>query len=140
MKGMKFTMRPTREILARRGLETKGKVQQYVDNEVLRLSSPYVPHAHGDLEESGRLATEIGSGEVNWNTPYARYQYYGKLMVGEKTGSAWARSGEKKVVTSKNLTYQGGGLRGAKWFERMKLDHKEEIVCGAAEIAGGKPK
>ena len=138
MKGFTFTMRPNQEILARRGLEEHGRVQKYIDSEVLRLSSPYVPHDTGTLEDSGNLATDVGSGEVNWNTPYARYQYYGKVMVSPSTGSTWAKAGERKVLTDQNIRYQGGGLRGAKWFERMKADHKEEIVRGAAKIAGGK--
>lgn len=130
MKGMHITMRPLTEILERRGLEDHGRVQKFVDNEVLRLSAPYVPHLSGTLERSGKTATDIGSGEVNYNTPYARYQYYGKVMVGPAP----------KKVTDKNLTYHGGGLRGSHWFERMKADHKDEILRGAAQKAGGNPK
>jgi hypothetical protein len=29
-------------------------------------------------------------------------------------------------------------MRGAYWFERMKANHKEEILKGAAKIAGGR--
>ena len=140
MSKVTVTVRPMHEILARRGLEKQGRVQKYIDNEVLRLSSPYLPHDNGILERTGRMATEIGSGEVNWIAPYARYLYYGKVMVGERTRSAWAKPDEKKVVTNKDIQYQGGGLRGAFWFERTKADHKDEILQGAAEIAGGKAK
>lgn len=130
MKGMEFKMDPTERILARRGIEEGGKVQKFIDSEVLRLSSPYVPHLMGILDKSGTLATVIGSGEVIWNTPYARYQYYGKVMVGSAP----------KKATNKDLTYHGGGMRGARWFDRMKADHKPAIIAGAALIAGGKPR
>lgn len=84
----------------------------------------------GALEKSGPLSTDIGSGEVIWNTPYARYQYYGKVMVGSPP----------KTVTDTDLKYHGGGMRGKMWFERMKADHKNEIIEGAAKLAGGKAK
>lgn len=140
MRGMHFSLDPIPEILARRNLEPFGEVQKYIDSEVLRLSSPYVPHLSGTLEKSGNLHTDIGSGEVVWNTPYARFQYYEKVMVGEKSRSAWAKPNEKKVVINKKLQYHGGGLRGGFWFERMKADHKSDIIKGAAEIAGGTTK
>ncbi len=53
--------------------------QAYIDTEVLRLSSPYLPFQSGMLEKLGILGTIPGSGEVIWNGPYARYLYYGKV-------------------------------------------------------------
>ena len=99
------------KLLKNRGIEEKGRVQKYIDSEVLRLSDPYVPFIDGGLKGSGIRATTIGSGKVKYNTPYARRQYF-----------------ENK----------GNGLRGKQWFERMKADRKQEILKGAAEIAGGK--
>ena len=140
MKGFRFQMDSKQLIIARRGLELYGRAQKYVDNEVLRRNEPYMAHDGGDYVRSGRLGTDIGSGKVAYNTPKARFLYYGKLMVGEKSRSAWAKPGEKKVVVNKDLNYQGGGLRGAMHFERMKADHREDILRGAAEIAGGRAK
>lgn len=103
------------------------KSQMFVDSEVLRLSSPYLPFQSGMLEKSGILGTVIGSGEVVWNAPYARYLYYGKVMVGRAP---------KKVI-NKDLQFHGAPKRGAFWFERMKSDHKKQILNGAAKLAGG---
>lgn len=75
--------------------------------------------------------------------PYARYQYYGKLMVSSVTGSSYARHGEKKVLTDKDLVYSTSfkePLAGKLWFERMKADKKQQILRGAAAIMGGKAK
>lgn len=134
--GVKMTF-DTTKFMQQHGLNIGGRTQQYIDSEVLRLSKPYVPFKTGTLADSGNNATQIGSGKVEWNAPYARFQYYGKVMVGEKSGSAWARLGEKKVVTDKDLTYHGGGLCGPFWVERMKADHLDEILQGAAKEAGG---
>ena len=88
------------------------------------------------LVDSGLLGTVVGSGLVQWIAPYAKYQYYGKVMVGIESGSAYARKGEKKVVINKNLVYHGGGLRGSFWFQRMKEIHITTIIAGARRIAG----
>lgn len=102
--------------------------QKFVDSEVLRLSSPYIPFQSGMLEKSGILGTTIGSGKVVWNAPYARYLYYGKVMVGRAP----------KVLTARKLTYHGAPMRGAFWFERMKKDKGKQILDNAALIAGGR--
>ena len=108
-------MKSAEEIIEARGLNKNGSVQKYVDSEVLRLSSPYVPFQTGMLDKSGILGTDVGSGEVNYIAPYAAAQYY---------------------RTSVSRPYDS--QRGAKWFERMKIDHKDEILRGAKKISGGK--
>ncbi len=90
------------------------KAQIFVDSEVLRLCSPLVPFQTGMLDKSGKLGTEIGSGEVRYIAPYAAMQYYN---------------------TSESRPYDA--QRGAMWFERMKAGHKKEILDGARKKAGG---
>lgn len=95
--------------------------QKFVDSEVLRLSDKYIPFKTGFLKKSGILGTDIGSGTVEWIAPYARYLYYGKVMVGKAP----------KKVTDIDLAYAGEPQKGSFWFERMKIDHKQEIIDGA---------
>jgi len=90
-----------------------NRAQQFVDSEVLRLSSPYVPFRTGMLDKSGILGTHVGSGEVNWIAPYAATQYYS---------------------TADSRSYDA--QRGGRWFERMKADHRDEIVRGAKKLGG----
>ncbi len=75
-------------------------VQAMFDEEVLRKTDPYVPMDTGLLKRSAQLASNIGDGELEWNTPYASYQYY---------------------KTSRSRTYSP--LAGAYWGERMKADN-----------------
>ena len=127
------------QLLSDRGLNNCGRVQKYVDSEVIRRMKPYTPMLSSALIKSATISTKIGSGEVKQNTPYARYQYYGKLMVSRLTGSAYARQGESKVLTNKNLNYRKiNPNAGAFWFERMKSDHKRAILNGAKKEAGAK--
>lgn len=106
------------QMVAHRNLQGGGKVQKYIDSTVLRKSDPYVPFLSGMLKLSGISGTVVGSGLVVYNAPYAGRQYY-------------ANGGKGKQGTSR------GGLRGRYWFERMKADHFDEILQGAAKIAGG---
>lgn len=116
------------------------RAQMFVDSEVLRLCEPYVPFQTGTLRNSGVLGTMVsgcGAGKVVWNIKYARFLYYGKIMVGVESRSAWAKLGEPKVVTDRDLTYHGAPKRGAFWFKRMKADHGKTIIAGAQKIVKG---
>ena len=83
--------------------------QRYVDNEVLRLSEPYIPRLTGELINSGYKNTVIGNGKVVWNTPYARKRYF---------------------VRGKNQS----GMRGPQWVRRMMNDRGDEILQGLKKI------
>ncbi len=96
----------------RRGLEKSGRVQQALDSVILQTCDPYVPFDTGMLKDSGILNTAIGSGEIEYNTPYARRQYY------ENKG--------------------GSGVRGKLWFERAKADHLGDWARVVANESGGK--
>lgn len=104
--------------------------QKYVDSEVLRLSDKYVPLRTGALKQSGYLGTVIGSGRVVYNSPYARYMYYGKVMRDAQGRALYGKA--PKHVTDEPLTYHGAPQRGAFWFERMKAAHGHQILKGAA--------
>lgn len=116
--------------------------QKFVDSECIRFMVPYTPALNNILYKSVTLGTVIGSGNLVYLNPYARFQYYGKLMVSSITGSAYAAQGESKVLTDIPLNYttMRHPLAGAFWFERMKADKLEIIKRGAAKYAGGKPE
>lgn len=101
---------------AQRKTQDFNKTQMYIDSEVLRFCSARVPQVTGMLMKSGILGTVIGSGEVNYIAPYAAAQYYD---------------------TSTTRSYDSN--RGAKWFERGKIDERDKILANAQKIAGGQP-
>lgn len=98
------------DFAAKRNAQFSRK-QMFVDSEVLRRCSPRVPLRTGMLEKSGKLGTDVGSGEVDYIAPYAAYQHY---------------------ETSDTRPYDAN--RGAHWFERMKVAEKEDILRGADKI------
>jgi len=96
-------------------LNPGGEVQIWFDNEFIKHCEPYVPRDTGMLADSAWLSTNIGSGQIVYNTPYA-----------------------KKVYTSSELNFQGAPMRGAFWAKRMWEARGDEITAGAAKLAGGR--
>jgi len=135
----KLEMKSIAQLCMERGILVNGKTQAFIDQEVIRLMAPYTPMLSGTLEKTATIGTRFGSGQIKQNAPYARYQYYGKLMVSSTTGSAWSH-GEAKVLTETDLQYNKSqhSQAGPYWFERMKADKKEQILRGAQKVAGGR--
>lgn len=138
----RLDMKPTAEMLKSHGLGKYGEIQKYVDSECLRVMSLYTPMLSGVMEKSATAGTVIGSGEIEYNSPSARFHYYGKVMIYEPTGSTWAPLGGKKVVTDRNLVHNTSRhpKAGPLWFDRSMADYKEEIRQGAQDIANGGSK
>lgn len=132
------------DIIAKRGLQKRGAVQKFIDSEVIRQCEPYVPFDEGVLTASAWTATDIGSGLVVYDTPYAHYQYYGEVygpnipmtIGGELTFRS--PKGQPKYPTGRKLQYstEVHPLAGSHWFDRMIADHKEDIINGARKVAG----
>lgn len=116
--------------------------QKFIDSECIRLMVKYTPAKNMILSKAAVLGTKIGSGHIVVASPHGRYQYYGKLMVSRVTGSSYARHGESKIVTNKDLQYSKARHPQAQrlWFEVMKKQDGGAMLRGAARIAGGKPK
>lgn len=129
--------KPLQTIYKELGLEEKGKVQQFLDKTVVEFLQPYVSFKSGAQEKSIKIATTLGSGRVIINVPYAQFQAGGKIMIGEKSHSPWARKGERKIITGKKLNYHSDALRGSNPFERMKSDKKDKILNQTAKYAKG---
>lgn len=118
-------------------------MQQACDNACIKYMTPYVPMQTGVLAKSALLNTVIGSGKIVYATPYARYLYYGEKYApsypitkdGELIGFF---SPPQKYPTGLPLQYSKTfhPLAGAYWFERMKTDHKNDILQEVKQAGG----
>lgn len=102
----------------RRNLE---RAQFDLDTIVMQDMVPYMPMQTGSFIQRTEIesASMAGSGTVCAGAnPQGRFLYEGKVMVGENSRSAYAKLGEKKVVTQKPLTY--ANERTSHWFEKAK--------------------
>lgn len=110
-------------------------VQMFLDEAVAKELMKYVPFKSGMMALSIPASSDYGSGFISISVPYARFQVYGKVMVGENSHTPWAKKGERKVLTSQDLKYHGGGIRGKFPFERMKADKSKSILRQVANYA-----
>ena len=92
-----------------------NRAQAWLDNEVLKDSTPYVPRVTGELERSGIEGTKIGSGLLVYNKVYAAAQYYGYFEHSKQAHPQATRA----------------------WFETAKAIHKRKWVAGTKKIGGG---
>lgn len=133
--------KPLQTIYRSLGLEDKGRVQAFLDKTVAENLQKYVSRKSGVQEKSIPIASKYGSGKVIINVPYARFQAEGKVMIGVKSHSPWAKKGERKVVIGKELEYHSEKLKGKHPFERMKADKRDSILLQTAKearrISGG---
>ena len=89
--------------------------QEQIDKAVLEGCEPYMLKDTGFAIATGHLLTVIGSGTVMWASDYVRGIYY-------------------------NPHIKHKGIRGGRWFQRMKATHGKSIARKAAALAGGGEK
>lgn len=97
------------------------RAQNRLDERVLGDCTEYVPFLGGQLRSSGHI---VDPGTIEWNTPYAHYQYAGELYLTED-GRSYAEKYEKKYPTGQPLHYHEPGT-GDHWFERAKQEHGQQ--------------
>lgn len=134
-------------LLSRLNLESGGKVQQAIDKAVIDWDLQYVPWETGLLAKNPYAVTDIGSGTVVYQGPYARYQYYGEVygpnipIFDDDTDTPsgfFSPPEQEKHPTGRDLQYktETNPLAGSYWFERMKADHVDDIVEEARRNVG----
>jgi len=120
-------------LLIATGLNDGGATQRFFTNEVMRASDPYTPFDTGVLKNTAQNCGD----NIYYNVPYARYVWYGKLMVDPKTHKGaffsedygfWSRPNTPKLLTDVDLEYHGGAKRGAYWVNRAWIDNKDSIL------------
>jgi hypothetical protein len=113
---MGVKIEPTSIIKARLGIEPNGRVQSFLTATCYKHMDKYVPYQDGNL----RTIVDIQSDHITYESPYAHYQYVGKVYV-MPNGKAgyynpdygwWSDKGVKKHKTNKPLTYKTPRNRG----------------------------
>lgn len=115
-----------------------NKAQYELDSAIMTSMEPFMPRRDGSFinRVKAKSAAVAGTGKVYAAVgPEGRFLYEGKVMIGEKSRSPWAKKGEKKVVTGRNLTYSGGGQ--AHWFAAAKAADGGEWAKRVKKTAGG---
>ncbi len=117
------------------------EAQKLLNMQVVADCDPLIPFQQGALRNSVNYPQSIYGGEIEYNTPYAHYQYMGEVYgpnipirdsAGNVTG--WY-SPPQKHPTSRPLHYHTEGT-GDHWFEKAKEQHKDDWVRLVKETAG----
>ena len=109
------------EAIAKKLAVASTKAENTVAIQAAKDTSPYVPMLKGSLD----TRTQVEGGNIIYPGPYARYLYYGKLMVDPNTGSSYAPKDGTKVLTDKNLVFNQASHPQAQdhWFEASKAQN-----------------
>lgn len=124
----------------------KGPVREsetWLANEVLKDTRKYVPA----LTESLANRTHVEGNLVIYPGPYARYLYYGKVMIDPVINAAgykrpdgtWrSRKGAVKQATNKDLVFSKATHSQAQafWFEASKAQNLQKWMRGVAKHVG----
>lgn len=116
---IKVEMQPINVILARLGINKNGDVQKYLTNDINRRITKYMPFRTGVLATKVKYVSSLTT--ITVDAPYARYQYYGKVMEGPAP----------KVATDRDLNYDKTKHpeAGPFWDKRMMAAEKEAIIA-----------
>ena len=114
---MPVKMQPTSVIITHLGIEPNGRIQKYFTNRCYARMDKYIPKDNGDL----RTIVDIQPNSITYESPYARYQYYGIR-----------EDGTHQV---KNYTTPG---TGPYWDKRMVSVEIEQLVEEVQKYVGGK--
>ncbi len=88
--------------------EAIQRAQYALDGAIMQSMIPFMPKVNGDFIQRtvAKSASVQGTGIVYAGVgPEGRFLYEGKVMVDPVTGSTYARSGAKKIVTERELNY-----------------------------------
>ena len=114
---MPVKLKPTSAIKARLGIEPNGRVQKFFTNSCYKHMDKYVPKDIGNL----RVNVDIEPKQIIYESPYAKYQYYGIRADGTRP--------------VKNYTTPGTGTY---WDKRMVSAEMGDIVKEVQDYIGGK--
>lgn len=100
--------------------KAKWKTILALKSQIAKDTNANVPKRDSFLRNSVFRSTSKKDNFLKWGgfaVLYAHFQWKGKVMVGKKSGSPWAKRGETKIYTSRNLSY---GTGRSDWFEVTK--------------------
>ena len=117
------------------------EAQKLLNMQVVADCDPLIPFQQGALRNSVNYPQGIYGGEIEYNTPYAHYQYMGEvygpnipIRDAEGNITGW-HSPPKKHPTGRQLQYHTAGT-GDHWFSKAKEMHKDEWVRLVKQTAG----
>lgn len=106
--------------------ESCTRAESIVGQQVIKDTAPFVPALTGSLT----IRTRLDGNKIIYPGPYARFLYYGKVMVDPQTGSTFAPKGGMKVLTNRDLVFSKAMHPQAQshWFEASKAQNLDKWI------------
>lgn len=106
--------------------ESCTRAESIVGQQVIKDTEPFVPALTGSLT----IRTRLDGNKIIYPGPYARFLYYGKVMVDPQTGSTFAPKGGTKVLTNRDLVFSKAMHPQAQshWFEASKAQNMDKWI------------
>lgn len=106
--------------------ESCTRAESIVGQQVIKDTAPFVPALTGSLT----IRTRLDGNKIIYPGPYARFLYYGKVMVDPQTGSTFAPKGGTKVLTDRDLVFSKAMHPQAQshWFEASKAQNLDKWI------------
>ena len=134
---IKVNVAPVKSIMKRLGVTAGGDVQRFHTANVRRRIQKYMPYRSGATIKTMMIYSPADSPFIHVDVPYARFLYYGKVMVDPKTGAAgfltpngWrSRRGVPKVRSSRDIDYTvtKNPQAGPFWDRRLKANELAQM-------------
>lgn len=111
-----------------------NKANAWLMEEIIKDTDQFVPMRTGALA----INVHREGHTIVYASPYARFLYYGKLMIDPATGSPFARKGARKTVTDTPLKFSRAAHKNAQahWFEASKAVNESHWMEGVKKILG----
>lgn len=92
--------------------------------QIRKDTEPFVPALNLSLNSR----TFVQGNTIVYPAPYARYLYFGKLMIDPDTGSSWAKAKATKILTDRDLVFTRTVHRQAQshWFEASRAQNLDK--------------
>lgn len=143
---MSVSLKPISTIKARLGIQEGGPAHAFFTETCYKYMGRFVPGGtDGNLNQNVNIQTD----KITYESPYAHYQYIGKLYIDPKykvgafpirggkisfnesdglIEGFISRKGVEKMPTSKDLNYNVPGT-GSHWDKKMWTSKKKEIIA-----------
>lgn len=101
-------------------------VMKYAHTRLHAYCSPYVPMDSGTLDQKVNITEEY----VHYKSPYAHFQWAGKVFV-DNRGSTYAKRSTSKHPTSRKLKYSTDKhpLATSHWEQAMAVAKGEQLAA-----------
>ena len=109
-----------------------AKANKWLCEEIIKDTDPFVPARTRALA----MNVQRHGHTIVYASPYARFQYYVKVMIDPATGSTFAPKGTRKVLTDRDLQYSKAVHKHAQshWFEASRAVNEGHWREGVRKI------